>query len=86
MLDSQSFLNDAQTRGLDTFSYQDPKTQAFLLVAGCPESIRLLGEILDDYELLCEVAETIDQVILKRWHQESQKPKITASIVTKANI
>lgn len=57
--DNQSFIDDAKTRGLDTLAYHDPKSQEFMLLAGHPESVRLLGEILDDYEAMCEMAEEI---------------------------
>lgn len=57
--DNQSFIDDAKTRGLDTLAYHDPKSQEFMLLAGHPESVRLLGEILDDYEARCEMADEI---------------------------
>ncbi|MEB8536568.1 hypothetical protein AAE485_01640 [Acidithiobacillus ferriphilus] len=57
--DNQSFIDDAKTRGLDTLAYHDPKSQEFMLLAGHPESVRLLGEILDDYEAMCEMADAI---------------------------
>jgi len=57
--DNQSFIDDAKSRGLDTLAYHDPKSQEFMLLAGHPESIRLLGEILDDYEAMCVMAEEI---------------------------
>lgn len=52
--DNQSFIDDAKTRGLDTLAYHDPKSQEFMLLAGHPESVRLLGEVLDDYEAMIE--------------------------------
>ncbi|CDQ12061.1 protein of unknown function [Acidithiobacillus ferrivorans] len=48
--ENQGFIDDAKARGLDTLAYHDQKSQGFMLVAGHPDSIRLLGEILDDYE------------------------------------
>ncbi len=55
--DNQSFIDDAKSRGLDTLAYHDRKSQGFMLVAGHPESIKMLGEILDDYELMWGMAE-----------------------------
>ena len=57
--DNQSFIDDAKSRGLDTLAYHDRKSQGFMLLAGHPESIRILGEILDDYETMWGMAEEI---------------------------
>lgn len=67
MHDNQSFIDDAKARGLDTLAYHDPKSREFLLVAGHPYSIRLLGEIIDDYEMVCAVVEAMDTELLERW-------------------
>ena len=69
--DNQQFIDAARERGEDTFMYMDPKSGECLLVSGSPESIRLLGEILDDYELLCAVVESVDTELLERWRRES---------------
>ncbi len=64
--DNQRFIDDARARGvapckgLDTFVYHDPKSREFMLVAGHPDSIRLPGEIIDDYESLCGIGEAVD--------------------------
>jgi hypothetical protein len=57
--ENQQFIDAAAARGEDTFMYKDPKSGEFLLVSGSPESIRMLVEIMDDYELMSEVAEDI---------------------------
>ena len=59
MSDNQSFIDAARARGEDTFMYLDPKSGECLLVSGSAASIKLLGEIVDDYEMVCEVAEGV---------------------------
>jgi hypothetical protein len=71
--DNQSFIDDAKSRGLDTLAYQDPKSQEFMLLAGHPESVRLLGEILDDYEMVYAVVAAIDTDLLERWRREASR-------------
>ncbi|MEB8476595.1 hypothetical protein [Acidithiobacillus ferriphilus] len=71
--DNQSFIADAKARELDTLAYHDTKSQEFMLVAGHPESIKLLNEILDDYEMVCAVVAAIDTGILERWRLESSE-------------
>ncbi len=56
---NQEFIDAAKARGEDTFIYHDVKSGEFLLVSGNPESIRLLTEIIDDYELMSEVVAEI---------------------------
>ncbi|WP_031574910.1 hypothetical protein [Acidithiobacillus thiooxidans] len=69
--ENQAFIDAAKARGEDTFMYKDHKTESFLLVSGAPESIRLLAEIIDDYEMLSEVAEDI-ATELERLHLRSE--------------
>jgi len=57
--DNQQFIDAAEARGEETFMYKDPRSGEFLLVSGSPESIRLLVDIIDDYELVSEVAADI---------------------------
>ena len=57
--DNQRFIDAAQERGEDTLMYMDSKSGECLLVSGSPASIRLLGEMLDDYEMVHEVIEEI---------------------------
>ena len=57
MQDNQQFIDDARDRGEDTFMYMDQKSGECLLVSGDPESIRRLGEIIDDYETVCTFVE-----------------------------
>ena len=71
--ENQGFINDARARGLDVLAYYDWKSQRLhsakepdpgmglrlMLLAGHPESIRILGEILDDYETMWGMAEKI---------------------------
>jgi hypothetical protein len=65
--DNQKFIDDARERGEDTFMYMDPKSGECLLVSGSAASIRLLGEIVDDYETVCAVVEAVDTELLERW-------------------
>ena len=73
--DNQRFIDTAQERGEDTFLYMDPKSGECLLVSGSAAGIQLLGEIVDDYEMLCAVVESIDTDLLERWRRESQMPE-----------
>ncbi|MBN6739499.1 hypothetical protein JKG47_02915 [Acidithiobacillus sp. MC6.1] len=57
--DNQRFIDAARERGEDTLMYLDPKSGEGFLVSGSPAGIRLLGEIIDDYELISEVVENI---------------------------
>ncbi|MFA6180519.1 hypothetical protein HF292_009835 [Acidithiobacillus ferruginosus] len=57
--DNQRFIDDAKMCGLDTLAYHDRKSHGFMLLAGHPESIRILGEILDDYETMWGMAEEL---------------------------
>ena len=57
--DNQRFIDDAKARGEDTFMYMDAKIGECLLVSGSAASIRLLGEIVDDYEMVCEAVESM---------------------------
>ncbi len=58
-MENQRFIDDARNRGEDTFMYMDTKSGECLLVSGSPGSIRLLGEIVDDYEMVCAVVEGV---------------------------
>ena len=58
--DNQQFIDAARERGEDTFMYMDPKSGECLLVSGGAASIKLLSEIVDDYEMACAVVEDID--------------------------
>ncbi len=69
--DNQQFIDAARVRDEDTFMYMDPKSGGCLLVSGSASSIKLLGEIVDDYEMLCEVVAAIDTGLLERWRRES---------------
>ncbi len=68
--ENQRFIDDAKSRGEDTFLYMDPKGGECLLVSGSPGSIRLLGEIMDDYEMVCAVVEGVANEIFPE--RESQ--------------
>lgn len=57
MHDNQRFIDAARERGEDTFMYLDAKSGECLLVSGSAASIKLLGEIVDDYEMVCEAVE-----------------------------
>ena len=57
--DNQRFIDAARERDEDTLMYMDSKSGEGFLVSGSPASIRLLGEIIDDYELLNEVAQDV---------------------------
>ena len=59
MHDNQRFIDAAKARGEDSFMYMDAKSGECLLVSGSAASIKLLGEIVDDYEMVCEVVEGI---------------------------
>ena len=59
MHDNQRFIDAARARGEDTLMYMDAKSGECLLVSGSAASIKLLGEIVDDYEMVCEVVEGI---------------------------
>ena len=63
--DNQQFIDAAQERGEDTFMYMDQKSGECLLVSGAPESIRLLGQIVDGYELVCEIMEDVTNTLLR---------------------
>ncbi|MHB1494152.1 MAG: hypothetical protein ACYCUY_01705 [Acidithiobacillus sp.] len=65
--DNQQFIDAARERGEDTFMYMDPKSGECLLVSGGAASIKLLSEIVDDYEMVCAVVEAIDTGLLERW-------------------
>ena len=65
--DNQKFIDDARERGEDTFMYMDPKSGECLLVSGSAASIKLLSEIVDDYEMVCAVVEAMDTELLERW-------------------
>jgi len=54
-MDNQRFIDAARERGEDSFMYMDPGSGECLLVSGSASSIKLLGEIVDDYEMVCEV-------------------------------
>ncbi|MHB1659396.1 MAG: hypothetical protein ACYCRF_08850, partial [Acidithiobacillus sp.] len=67
--DNQQFIDAARERGEDTFMYMDPKSGECLLVSGSASGIKLLGEIVDDYEMLCAVVEAVDAGLLERWRK-----------------
>lgn len=69
-LDNQSFIDAAKARGEDSLMYKDLKSENFLLVSGSPDSIRLLGEIIDDYEMVCAALEAMDTGVLETWRRE----------------
>ena len=75
--DNQQFIDAARERGEDTFMYMDPKSGECLLVSGSAASIKLLGEIVDDYEVACAVVEAVDTGLLERWRRESADCKPT---------
>ena len=63
MHDNQRFIDAAKSRGEDTLMYMDAKSGECLLVSGSASSIKLLGEIVDDYEMVCEmVCEVVEGV------------------------
>ena len=68
--DNQQFIDAARERGEDTFMYMDSKSGECLLVSGSAASIKVLGEIVDDYEMVCEVVEAIDTELLEQWQRE----------------
>lgn len=51
--ENQGLIDDAKARGLDVLVYHD-RSKGFMLLAGHPESIQVLGDILKDYEALIE--------------------------------
>ena len=57
--DNQRFIDAARERGEDTLMYMDSKSGDCLLVSGSAASIRLLGEMIDDYEMAHGVIEEI---------------------------
>ena len=65
-MDEQQFIDAARERGEDTFTYTDPRSGERLLVSGSPASIRLLGEIVDDYRMVCEVVEGVIEELDQR--------------------
>ena len=69
--DNQQFIDAARERGEDTFMYMDQKSGECLLVSGGAASIKLLSEIVDDYEMVCAVVEDIDTELFERWRRES---------------
>ena len=69
--DNQQFIDAARERGEDTLMYMDPKSGECLLVSGGAASIKLLSEIVDDYEMVCAVVEAVDTGLLERWRRES---------------
>jgi hypothetical protein len=71
--DNQQFIDAARERGEDTFMYMDPKSGECLLVSGSAACIKLLGEIVDDYEMLFAVVAAIDTELLERWRRESSE-------------
>ena len=75
--DNQQFIDAARERGEDTFMYMDPKSGECLLVSGGAASIKLLSEIVDDYEMVCAVVEDIDTELFERWRRESADCKPT---------
>lgn len=78
-LDNQSFIDAAKARGEDSLMYKDLKSENFLLVSGSPDSIRLLGEIIDDYEMACAALESVDEQVLKSWREASSPSSDTVS-------
>lgn len=75
--ENQQFIDAARERGEDTFMYMDPKSGECLLVSGSGASIRLLSEIVDSYEMACEVVEAVDAGLLERWRKESSEQRST---------
>ena len=69
--DNQQFIDAARERGEDTLMYMDPKSGECLLVSGGAASIKLLSEIVDDYEMVCAVVEGIDTELFEHWRRES---------------
>ncbi|MHB1641025.1 MAG: hypothetical protein ACYCS8_00010 [Acidithiobacillus sp.] len=65
--DNQQFIDAARARGEDTFMYMDKKSGECLLVSGSASSIKVLGGIVDHYEIVCEVVEAINTELLERW-------------------
>lgn len=61
--EDQAFIDAAEARGEDTFAYLDEKSGEQLLVSGSSESIRLLADIIADYEFVSEVLEDIGSEI-----------------------
>ena len=84
--DNQQFIDAARERGEDTFMYMDAKSGECLLVSGGTASIQLLGEIINDYEMVCEVVETIDTELLERWRRETSAASEQHGALTPENI
>ena len=68
--DNQRFIDAARERGEDTFMYMDAKSGECLLVSGRAASIKLLSEIVDDYEMVCAVVEAVDKSVLEVWRRQ----------------
>ncbi len=64
-MENQRFIDDAKSRGEDTFMYMDTKSGECLLVSGSHESIGLLSEIINDYEMVCTVVEGVANEIFQ---------------------
>lgn len=69
--DNQQFIDAARERGEDTLMYMDPKSGECLLVSGSASSIKLLSEMVDDYEMICGIVEDLGTALLERWRLES---------------
>jgi len=65
-MDRQRFIDAAHERGEEAFMYIDPRSGESLLVSGSPASIQLLGKIVDDYGMVCEVLEGLIEEMNKR--------------------
>lgn len=79
-LDNQSFIDAAKRRSEDSLMYKDIKSENFLLVSGSQDSIRLLGEIIEDYEMACAALESVDLQVLKSWRHEAESCALTRAI------
>lgn len=63
MEDNQRFIDAAKSRGENVLMYMHPTDGETFLVSGSPQSIGLLGKIIDDYELAVQVADELGQAI-----------------------
>ena len=66
ILNNQTFVDAARSRGDNCLFCSESKSGECLIVSGSPESIRLLTELLDDYECVCEILESIASTALDR--------------------
>ncbi|MBU2759950.1 hypothetical protein [Acidithiobacillus sulfurivorans] len=63
MEDNQRFIDAAKGRGEDVLMYLHPKTAETILVSGSPQSVAMLGKMIDDYELAVQVVDELGQAL-----------------------